>query len=148
MLILYIFLKKDISLISYNCILGLVNIREFQVFLGLITKEVTDCSNRLSTLDQDLLRHLTDLQTTIGSQLAVPSTNVYPQFIRLALTWQGFQVKKITPPPTTTYIILFICSLHKTYLLFGGHSQNMWTFIWKFLTPPPPFYSIRGFRLM
>ena len=71
----------------------MVNIRQFQVFLGLITKEVTDCSNRLSTLDQDLLRHLTDLQTTIGSRLAVPSTNVYPQFIRLALTWQGFQVK-------------------------------------------------------
>ena len=83
-------LRKKIYFILY---LGLVNIRQFQVFLGLITKEVTDCSNRLSTLDQDLLRHLTDLQTTIGSQLAVPSTNVYPQFIRLALTWQGFQVK-------------------------------------------------------
>ena len=83
----------------------MVNIRQFQVFLGLITKEVTDCSNRLSTLDQDLLRHLTDLQTTIGSQLAVPSTNVYPQFIRLALTWQGFQVKKKP--------LLFIFRLHK-----------------------------------
>ena len=43
-------------------------------------------------VDQDLLKHLTDLQNTIGTQLAVASSNVYPQFVRLALTWQGFQV--------------------------------------------------------
>ena len=44
---------------------------------------------------QDLLKHLTVLQTTIGSQMAVPSTNVYPQFVRLALTWQGFQEEMV-----------------------------------------------------
>ena len=43
-------------------------------------------------VDKDLLKHLTDLQNTIGTQLAVASSNVYPQFVRLALTWQGFQV--------------------------------------------------------
>lgn len=80
--------EKDIESIKY----GLVNVRQFQAYVGLISKEVSRCNNRLSTLDQDLLKHLTELQTTIGSQLAVPSTNVYPQFIRLALTWQGFQV--------------------------------------------------------
>ena len=35
--------ENDIEAIKY----GLVNIRQFQVYLGLITKEVTDCSNRL-----------------------------------------------------------------------------------------------------
>ena len=44
--------ESDVEAIKY----GLVNIRQFQVYLGLITKEVTDCSNRLATLDQDLLR--------------------------------------------------------------------------------------------
>jgi hypothetical protein len=80
--------EDDVEAIKY----GLVNVRQFQIYLGLISKEVSNCGNRLSTLDQDLLKHLTDLQTTIGSQLAVPSTSVYPQFVRLALTWQGFQV--------------------------------------------------------
>ena len=56
---------------------------------------MANCGNRLSTLDQDLLKHLTVLQTTIGSQMAVPSTNVYPQFVRLALTWQGFQEEMV-----------------------------------------------------
>lgn len=83
--------ESDVESIKY----GLVNIRQFQVYLTLISKEVASCANRLSTLDQDLLKHLTDLQTTIGSQLAVPSTNVYPQFIRLALTWQGFQEEMV-----------------------------------------------------
>ena len=74
---------------------GLVNIRQFQIYLGLVSKEVSNCGNRLSVLDQDLLKHLTELQTTIGSQLAVPSTDVYPQFVKLALTWQGFQEEMV-----------------------------------------------------
>ena len=81
--------EEDAEAIKY----GLVNIRQFQIYLGLVSKEVSNCGQRLSTLDQDLLKHLTDLQTTIGSQLAVASTNVYPQFVRLALSWQGFQVR-------------------------------------------------------
>lgn len=84
--------ENDVDAIKY----GLVNIRQFQIDLGLISKEVSNCGHRLSTLDQDLLKHLTDLQHTIGSQLAVPSANVYPQFVRLALTWQGFQASSIT----------------------------------------------------
>jgi len=74
---------------------GLVNIRQFQIYLGLVSKEVSNCGNRLSALDQDLLKHLTELQTTIGSQLAVPSTDVYPQFVKLALSWQGFQEEMV-----------------------------------------------------
>ena len=146
--------KSDVDAVKY----GLVNIRQFQIHQGLVSKEVSNCGNRLSTLDQvpnnkktaksynltsfnyvsstitspktemmmkicwnrhlekkswnsirwtyfwrvlviwnpcvdqDLLKHLTDLQNTIGTQLAVASSNVYPQFVRLALTWQGFQV--------------------------------------------------------
>ena len=38
---------------------GLVNIRQFQIYLGLVSKEVSNCGNRLSVLDQDLLKHLT-----------------------------------------------------------------------------------------
>ena len=83
--------EGDVDAIKY----GLVNIRQFQIYQGLVSKEVSNCGNRLSTLDQDLLKHLTDLQTTIGTQLAVASSNVYPQFVRLALTWQGFQASFI-----------------------------------------------------
>ena len=85
--------ENDADSIKY----GLVNIRQLQIYIGLVSKEVANCGNRLSTLDQDLLKHLTSLQTTIGSQLAVPSTNVYPQFVRLALTWQGFQARGPCP---------------------------------------------------
>ena len=49
-------------------------------------------STRLSNLDQALLGNLTELQTTLASQLAVPTEKVYPQFARLASTWMGFQV--------------------------------------------------------
>ena len=74
---------------------GLVNVRQFQSYLSALAVEVEDCNNRLSTLDQDLLKNLGDLQTTIGSQLAVPSTNVYPEFTRLAQTWMGFQEEMV-----------------------------------------------------
>jgi len=83
--------KSDVDAVKY----GLVNIRQFQIHQGLVSKEVSNCGNRLSTLDQDLLKHLTDLQNTIGTQLAVASSNVYPQFVRLALTWQGFQEEMV-----------------------------------------------------
>ena len=83
--------ERDREAIKYS----LVNVRQFQTYLTTISKEVEQSNNRLSTLDQDLLQHLTGLQTTIGSQLAVPSTNVYPQFARLAQTWNGFQTEMV-----------------------------------------------------
>ena len=40
--------KSDVDAVKY----GLVNIRQFQIHQGLVSKEVSNCGNRLSTLDQ------------------------------------------------------------------------------------------------
>jgi hypothetical protein len=37
------------------CKFGLVNLRQFQAYLGLLLEELIACNNRLSKLDQDLL---------------------------------------------------------------------------------------------
>ena len=62
---------------------GLMNIRQFQLYLNVIYTDLKACSNRLSTLDQDLLGNLTELQQTIASHLSLPSKEVFPQFMRL-----------------------------------------------------------------
>ncbi len=54
--------------------------------------EVKKCGSRLSNLDQELLGRLTDLQTGFSSKLALPTVHAFPLLMRLARTWQGFQV--------------------------------------------------------
>ena len=70
---------------------SLVNLRQFQIYLTLIYRDIQLSGQRLSNLDAALLSHLTDIQKSLASKLAVPTAKVFPQFIRLAKTWQGFQ---------------------------------------------------------
>ena len=68
----------------------------FQVYLNQIMSEVKKCGSRLSNLDQELLGRLTDLQTGFSSKLALPTVHAFPLLMRLARTWQGFQVSILT----------------------------------------------------
>jgi hypothetical protein len=57
--------------------------------------EVKKCGSRLSSLDQELLARLTDLQASFSSKLAVPTVHGFPLLMRLARTWQGFQEEMV-----------------------------------------------------
>ena len=58
------------------CKLGLVNLRQFQAFLGVLLEDLIACNNRLAKLDQDLLSTL--LQVIIN------------YFVTISTDWQLF----------------------------------------------------------
>lgn len=67
----------------------------FQLYLNQILLEVKKCGNRLSSLDQELLARLTDLQTSVSAKLAVATVHAFPLLMRLARTWRGFQEEMV-----------------------------------------------------
>ena len=60
--------ENDIEAIKY----GLVNIRQFQVYLGLITKEVTDCSNRLVSYYSNSFLDLDNMHSSERCEYTTP----------------------------------------------------------------------------
>lgn len=71
---------------------GLVNLRQFQTYLIILIRDLEGVNNRLGKLDQDLLSQLKEIQKLLANRLAaVPTDQIFPQFIRLAKIWKGFQ---------------------------------------------------------
>jgi hypothetical protein len=50
--------ENEIEAIKY----GLVNVRQFQVYVDALRQELKNVMNRLSSLDQELLLRITDIQ--------------------------------------------------------------------------------------
>ena len=50
--------ENEIEAIKY----GLVNVRQFQVYVDALKQELKNVMNRLSNLDQELLQRITDIQ--------------------------------------------------------------------------------------
>ena len=50
--------ENEIEAIKY----GLVNVRQFQVYVDALRQELKNVMNRLSSLDQELLQRITDIQ--------------------------------------------------------------------------------------
>ena len=50
--------ENELDAIKY----GLVNVRQFQVYVDALRQELKNVMNRLSSLDQELLQRITDIQ--------------------------------------------------------------------------------------
>ncbi|WAR21519.1 CF206-like protein [Mya arenaria] len=61
---------------------ALINSRQHEAFLRVILVEM---------LEQQLAARMEQLQATVQSKTAVPTAQVYPQFIHLSQLWSGFQ---------------------------------------------------------
>ena len=77
---------------------GLINVKQFQIYTDSLWLDLKNISHRLAALDEELLKRIEEIQRTLveGGQLklqrlAIPATQVYPLFLKLAETWKGFQ---------------------------------------------------------
>ncbi|XP_033632882.1 cilia- and flagella-associated protein 206-like [Asterias rubens] len=70
---------------------SLINIRQHESFLRIILNDVISCAQQVEMLEAQLGSRLEQLQATVQSKTAVPTAQVYPQFINLAHIWSGFQ---------------------------------------------------------
>ncbi|KAK2176817.1 hypothetical protein NP493_637g01014 [Ridgeia piscesae] len=70
---------------------ALINCRQHEAFLHIILNDVIRCAQQVEQLESHLASRLEQLQATVQSKTAVPTAQVYPQFIHLAQIWSGFQ---------------------------------------------------------
>ncbi|XP_022091777.1 cilia- and flagella-associated protein 206-like [Acanthaster planci] len=70
---------------------ALINSRQHESFLRIILNDVISCAQQVEMLEAQLGSRLEQLQATVQSKTAVPTAQVYPQFINLAHIWSGFQ---------------------------------------------------------
>ncbi|KAK6178134.1 hypothetical protein SNE40_012955 [Patella caerulea] len=70
---------------------SLINSRQHEAFLRVILSDVISCAQQVEMLENQLAARMEQLQNTIQSKTAVPTAQVYPQFIHLAQLWSGFQ---------------------------------------------------------
>ncbi|XP_013397751.1 cilia- and flagella-associated protein 206 [Lingula anatina] len=70
---------------------ALINSRQHEAFLRVILHDVIGCAQQVEMLESQLAGRMEQLQATVQSKTAVPTAQVYPQFIHLAQLWSGFQ---------------------------------------------------------
>ncbi|XP_067658072.1 cilia- and flagella-associated protein 206-like [Haliotis asinina] len=70
---------------------ALINTRQHEAFLRVILNDVISCAHQVEQLENQLAQRMEQLQATVQSKTAVPTAQVYPQFIHLAQLWSGFQ---------------------------------------------------------
>lgn len=70
---------------------ALINTRQHEAFLRVILNDVISCAQQVEMLEQQLAGRMEQLQATVQSKTAVPTAQVYPQFIHLSQLWSGFQ---------------------------------------------------------
>ncbi|KAL8560336.1 hypothetical protein ACOMHN_006067 [Nucella lapillus] len=70
---------------------ALINTRQHEAFLRIILNDVISCAQQVELLENQLATRMEQLQATVQSKTAVPTAQVYPQFIHLAQLWSGFQ---------------------------------------------------------
>ena len=59
--------ENEIEAIKY----GLVNVRQFQVYVDALKQELKNVMNRLSNLDQELLQRITDIQRKVSINISI-----------------------------------------------------------------------------
>ncbi|KAH9503218.1 hypothetical protein Btru_068495 [Bulinus truncatus] len=70
---------------------ALINSRQHETFLRIILTDIIHCAHQVESLENQLGTRMEQLQATVQSKTAVPTAQVYPQFIHLAQLWSGFQ---------------------------------------------------------
>ncbi|CAF0718384.1 unnamed protein product [Brachionus calyciflorus] len=70
---------------------ALVNVRQHEICLKTILHDIITCAKNVESLQIQLGQRLDHLKNTIQTKNAIPTSQVYPQFIQLANIWIGFQ---------------------------------------------------------
>ncbi|ELU04875.1 hypothetical protein CAPTEDRAFT_163417 [Capitella teleta] len=70
---------------------SLINARQHETFLRIVIHDVITCAQQVEMQEAQLATRMEQLQATVQSKTAVPTAQVYPQFIHLAQIWNSFQ---------------------------------------------------------
>jgi len=70
---------------------ALINVRQYINFLQILLNDVISCAKKVESLAEQLNAQMEQLKLTVQSKAAVPTAQVYPQFINIAHTWVCFQ---------------------------------------------------------
>lgn len=84
--------KKSLEGLNLNLIKeALINTRQHEAFLSILLNDVVGCAQQVEALESQFSARMEALKNTVQSKTAVPTAQVYPQFITLAHLWTGFQ---------------------------------------------------------
>jgi len=67
------------------------NSRQHEHFLNVLMHDLNDCKEHVESLRLKYLVQMDNVKDTVSSKTAVPTAQVYPQFIGLAHLWTAFQ---------------------------------------------------------
>jgi hypothetical protein len=70
---------------------SIINCRQNEAFLRIILHDIVTCAQQVESLESQLASRLQQLHMTVQSKTAVPTAQVYPQFMHLAQIWASFQ---------------------------------------------------------
>ncbi|EDV22731.1 uncharacterized protein TRIADDRAFT_50604 [Trichoplax adhaerens] len=76
---------------AYKYTDSLVNSRQHEGFLQILLDDAHKCNDHSKSVEIELKDRLNGLRTIVQSKTAVPTAQVYPQFIRVAQLWRGLQ---------------------------------------------------------
>jgi len=70
---------------------AIINCRQSEAFTRIILNDVVTCAQQVESLESQLASRMQQLHLTVQSKTAVPTAQVYPQFMHLAQIWSNFQ---------------------------------------------------------
>uniref|UniRef100_H2YB65 Cilia- and flagella-associated protein 206 n=1 Tax=Ciona savignyi TaxID=51511 RepID=H2YB65_CIOSA len=70
---------------------SLINVRQHEAFLRILLNDIIGCAQQVEMLVNQLGARMEQLQQTVQSKTAVPTAQVYPQFISISHLWTCFQ---------------------------------------------------------
>ncbi|XP_052821663.1 cilia- and flagella-associated protein 206 isoform X2 [Octopus bimaculoides] len=74
---------------------SLINVRQLESFLNAIMLDVKSSANQVETYTMELNSYLETINFTVENKTAVPTAQVYPQFIHLAQLWNYLQEEMV-----------------------------------------------------
>eukprot|EP00794_Sanderia_malayensis_P005318 gene5318-5987_t len=72
-----------------------INGRQHEHFVNILLHDIKTCRVQIDSLEAQYRGRMDILRETVASKTAVPTSQVYPQFINLAHIWTGFQDEMI-----------------------------------------------------
>ena len=86
---------------------ALVNVRQHEICLKTLLHDIINCAKNVEQLQMQLAQRLDQLKGTVQSKTAIPTAQVYPQFIQLATIWIGFQDELVLISVLSNVLSLF-----------------------------------------
>ncbi|XP_054262893.1 cilia- and flagella-associated protein 206-like isoform X2 [Macrosteles quadrilineatus] len=83
--------EEDLILLKENA----VHLMQYQIYLKTMLEDVKECEKEIVVLCSHVTERLLQLHDTVRYRTAIPTNQVYPQFMDLSITWFSLQDQMI-----------------------------------------------------